>query len=69
MNISRLGLVPFIKIFYFRIGSFGMRGTCRNPERPSELHQRHDERAPLQVLHRVRVRDRLRRRGQDRTDV
>ncbi len=46
-----------------------MWSACGHPQRSPELHQRHDERASLQVLHRVRVRDRLRRRGQDRADV
>ena len=62
-------LVQPLKYILFYNYSFGMWSASGHPQWSFELHQRHNERAPLQVLHRVRVQDRLRRRGQDRADV
>ena len=46
-----------------------MRHPRRHFERPSDLLERHIERATLQVGHHVRVRRRLRRRRTDGVDV
>ena len=46
-----------------------MRHSRRHFERPRRLHERDLERATLQVVDRVRVRRRVRRRRKDGADV